>query len=146
VKYPPHDLDTCCCVEIIIGSPAEPALRCRAGQEFGVQDRDAQTVWLAIRDVIRVVRVKKAVTVFQLWTEFENMDRPPPPVIKLNLTLDGSGRTFTAVDPDDSGNRCDSLRKPSAQDTKTDRVYREWIDRICSGRGTYRWRGGRFQR
>ena len=145
VKNPPHDLhDPCCCVEITVGSPAEHALQCRDGLDVG----DGQSAPIAIRGIIRVVRAKKAVTVLDVWTEFENMDSPPgsPPVIKLELTLDGSGRTFTAIDPGDSRNRCDGLRKPSAQDTRSDRIYREWIDRICAGRGTYRWRGGRFQR
>ena len=145
VKNPPHDLQQpCCCVEITVGSPAEHALQCRDGQDVG----DEQSALIAIRDIIRVVRAKKAVTVLDVWTEFENMDISPrwPPVIKLELTLDGSGRTFTAIDPGDSRNRCASLRKPSAQDTRSDRIYREWIDRICAGRGTYRWRSGRFQR
>jgi hypothetical protein len=145
VKNPPHDLhDPCCCVEITVGSPGEPALRCRDGQDVA----DGQSASIAIRDVIRVVRAKKAVTVLDVWTELANMDSPrgSPPTIKLELTLDGSGRTFTAVDPGDGRNRCDRLPKPSAQDTRSDRIYREWIDRICAGRGTYRWRGGRFQR
>jgi hypothetical protein len=145
VKNPSHALhDPCCCVEITVGSPAEHALQCRDGQDVA----DGQSAPIAIRDVIRVVRAKKAVTVLDVWTQFENMDKRPgsPPVIKLELTLDGSGRTFTGVDPGDSENRCDGLRKPSMQDTRSDRIYREWIDRICASRGTYRWRGGRFQR
>ena len=145
VKNPPHDLhDPCCCVEITIGSRAEHALRCRDGQELG----DEHSAAIAIRDVIRVVRAKKAVTVLDVWTELENMDDSPgsPPVIKVELTLDGSGRTVTAIDRGDSRNRCDSLPKPSAEDTSSDRTYRQWIDRICAGRGTYRWRGGRFRR
>ena len=145
VKHLPHDLhDPCCCVEITVGSPAEPALQCRDGQDVG----DGQSAPIAIRVVIRVVRAKQVVTVLDVWTEFANMDSPrgSPPVIKLELTRDGSGRSVTALDPGGSMNRCDSLRKPSAQDTRSDRIYREWIDRICAGRGTYRWRDGRFRR
>ena len=145
VKHLPHDLhDPCCCVEIAIGSPAKHALQCRDGQDVA----DGQSAPIAIRVVIRVVRAKQPVTVLDVWTELENMDHPPgsPPVIKLELTLDGSGRSFTASDAGNSMNRCDSLRKPSAQDTRSDRIYRAWIDRICAGRGTYRWRDGRFQR
>ena len=145
VKKPPHTLhDPCCCVEITVGRPAERALQCRDAQDVN----DGESAPIAIRDVIQVVRAKRAVTVLDVWTEFQNMDDRPgsPSVIKLQWTLDSSGRTFTATDPGDSRNRCDSLRKPTAQDTKGERVYREWIDRVCASRGTYRWRGGRFRR
>ena len=67
VNHPPHDLhDPCCCVEITVGSPAEHALQCRDGQDVG----DGQSAPISIRDVIRVVRAKKAVTVLDVWTEF----------------------------------------------------------------------------
>jgi hypothetical protein len=145
VNKPPKDLcDPCCCVEITVGKPAEQALQCRDAE--GVNDGESAPI--AIRDVVWVVRAKKAVTVLDVWTEFQNMDDRPgsPSVIKLELTLDSKGRTFTATDPGTSRNSCDSLRKPTAQDTQGERIYRQWIDRVCAARGTYRWRDRRFKR
>jgi hypothetical protein len=144
VKPPKNLHDPCCCVERTAGTSAEAALHCR--DATGVAVPESATI--AIRDVIWVVRGGKAVTVFDAWTAFENMDNPPgsPPMIALELTFDSSSRTITAVDPGASRHRCDRRPKPSAKDSAGERIYRQWIDRICAGRGTYRWRGRRFQR
>ncbi|HET9992706.1 MAG TPA: hypothetical protein VFQ65_29430, partial [Kofleriaceae bacterium] len=98
--------------------------------------------------VIRVVRAGKAVTVLEALSALENLDDPPRsrPVLALRVTIDHNGLTATSTDPGDSLNRCDALGRRSADRTAAEHVYREWLDRICDSRGTYRWRGGRFVR
>jgi len=143
VKDPSKRLgDTCCCVEVVVGSPAEHALRCSEEESIPTEGAD-----IAVREVIRVVRAGKVVKVLEAWAAVENLDLPPGslPAIKVQLTIDRSGRTATIVDAD-GRNACRALPRLTADSTRADRAYRKSMDRVCAGRGTYRWRGGRFVR
>ena len=142
VKDPAKQLgDTCCCVEVSVGSASEHALRCSEATSIPTEGAD-----IAVREVIRVVRAGKVVKVLEAWTALENLDLPPrsPPALKLELAIAPSARTATIVDAGGSRNRCDELPPRTKAVTAADRVYRTWRDRICASRGTYRWGGGRF--
>jgi hypothetical protein len=134
----------CCCIEITVGSPGELGLRCLDAE--GVNDHESAQI--GVRTVIQVVRAKKVVKVLDAWTGFLNMDSPAhtPPMIDSDVTFDKTGRTATVTESGKGRLKCDHLDKPSPQDGDFERIRRQWIDRVCASRGTYHWRGGRYQR
>jgi hypothetical protein len=136
--------DVCCCVEVIVGTGSERALRCSEAKTLPLEG----SYTIVVSEVVRVVRAGKAVTVLEVLSSLQNLDDPPGAraVLKLGVTVDPKGLAATVTDPGDSRNRCDALPPRSADKTTSERVYRKWIDRICDSRGTHRWRRGRFVR
>jgi hypothetical protein len=133
----------CCCVEVSVGTTPERALRCSEAEDASVEG--AYTI--AVHDVVRVVWAARAVTVLDVWTKLENLDRPPgsPPMLELRLTFARDGRTATLVDAGGDSGECPRRASTSTKDP-TANFYAKWIDRLCAGRGTYRWRANRFVR
>lgn len=132
------------CFEVVVGSASEHALQCIDATTVGVPD----TYSIAVSHVIYVVRAGKAVAVLDAWTLLQNLDRPRQYAVLLavELSLAKDGRSAVIADSTNGQSHCGGLGSHDDDRRSGEQTYRVWMDRICDGRGTYRWRDGRFVR
>ncbi len=123
---------------LVVGKAREPALACDEAETGGTAPSPGP--YLATHRVIRVVRGRTIVTVLDVRTMLQGFDTGLPRIIlQLELSKEGMSvrvedRGIVAVPPDAA---------PDEGCTKDTSVFAR---RLCAGRGTFRWRGGRFVR
>jgi len=92
------------------------------------------------------------VDVLDVETKLEVLDSPrigSPPMLALRLGIAGDGMSAT-LDELGKDNTCKALLAATARHDAGDQVWSDFDraqeTRLCSTRGTYRWKADRFQR
>ncbi len=150
IELPPSNGAEQHCVKLVVGTAREAAELC---------DEITPAYWQFTRQVIRVTRSGKRVTVLDVVTKIEGYDSGAK-MLELRLQVAADGTTVVAVevaapanpDPASQPGPMERCAVPSdwegspIERQKGVTPYRELRRRLCSARGTYAWRGARFQR
>ena len=147
------------CTELVVGAAREAALLCTATEDVSAGDEENPVYRVVTRQLVRLARAGKVVTVLDLPMRIEPLDGPVavlgegpmPGIVDVQLAIASNGLSAT-VRPLDPKSDCQG-RVPSAHVDKADASEADWINfddkwrtRICNGRGKYTWKGGRFVR
>ncbi|MGE5181372.1 MAG: hypothetical protein ACM31C_04900 [Acidobacteriota bacterium] len=145
------------CVEQVVGAAHERALSCDEVVEVTAGSRDAPVYRVVTHHVVLVVRAKQLVPVLDVETTLQALDGPPPAlgrdgvwtheaILALDLTIAADGMSATLADKTDPAWRQhESCKRPPVRGADAWAAFdNQWLRQLCSRRGTYVWKAGRF--
>jgi hypothetical protein len=157
----PEDLAQSC-AELVVGADHEPAILCYLTEDVtrAIRGSDMPAYRVVERNLVRVVRANKLVTLLDVPLRFQALDAPPRPLdappLPSRFEVAPDGQSIQVGIPDDDAVCKDVANRAAralARLAAGDKEGRAWIvldrdlqTRVCAARGRYVWRGGRFVR
>lgn len=138
---PRDGVDGDSCEETTVGPAREAALACDVLQEGGRYEPPG--FWMSTHRVFRVVRAGKIVTVLDVQKMLQGFDSGWPRLV-LQIELSADGKKVVVEDRGVVSGGPLAQRGP--EESCTPKPGGDFIRRLCAGRGTYQWRGGRYVR
>ena len=140
----PSDFDGTDCHQIAVGPPHEPALLCTQVRSGGTEQPPG--AWIDTRRIASVVRAGKIASVLDVGVSLQGDDSGLPRLIlQLDFAADGTSATLidrNVVAPSDP-TKGPQVAPDEGCDSDPEDVL---LRRLCAGRGTFRWSGGRYVR